>query len=176
MDAARKLELLWDKLAVEDVMLRFGRALDLHDWAMYRETLLDEIEVDFQSLTGQPPVRVTADLWTRFAQVALEPLRTLHQYSNHRVSVRGERATSVLYMEARHHLPGAHGSPYLTQLGWYENEFVRSGGHWKIAKLRQHLQWTTGNAALIDFANPELQQVFAQVFGASGPSGPPADG
>jgi hypothetical protein len=174
MDAARKLELLWDKLAVEDVMLRFGRALDLHDWAMYRDTLLDEIQVDFQSLTGQPPVRVAADLWTRFAQVALEPLRTLHQYSNHRVSVRGDRATSVLYMQARHYRPAAGDSPYLTQLGWYENEFVRNGGHWKIAKLRQHLQWTTGNEALIDFANPELRQVFAQVFISPGESTQPA--
>ena len=32
---------LWDRQQISDVMLRFGRGLDLHDWDMYAATLTD---------------------------------------------------------------------------------------------------------------------------------------
>ena len=35
------LRQLWDRQQISDVMLRFGRGLDLHDWDMYAETLTD---------------------------------------------------------------------------------------------------------------------------------------
>ena len=46
---------LWDRQQISDVMLRFGRGLDLHDWDMYAATLTDPFEVDFFDLTGRPP-------------------------------------------------------------------------------------------------------------------------
>jgi hypothetical protein len=44
---------LWDRQQISDVMLRFGRGLDLHDWDMYAATLTDPFEVDFFDLTGR---------------------------------------------------------------------------------------------------------------------------
>jgi hypothetical protein len=38
---------LWDRQQIGDVMLRFGRGLDLHDWDMYAATLTDPFDVDF---------------------------------------------------------------------------------------------------------------------------------
>ena len=46
---------LWDRQQISDVMLRFGRGLDLHDWDMYAATLTDPFEVDFFDLTGRSP-------------------------------------------------------------------------------------------------------------------------
>jgi len=48
---------LWDRQQISDVMLRFGRGLDLHDWELYAATLTDPFEVDFGDLTGRPPAR-----------------------------------------------------------------------------------------------------------------------
>ena len=45
------VRVLWDRQQISDVMLRFGRGLDLHDWDMYAATLTDPFEVDF--LTSQ---------------------------------------------------------------------------------------------------------------------------
>ncbi len=46
---------LMDRQRITDVMLRFGRGLDLHDWDMYASTLADPFEVDFFDLTGRAP-------------------------------------------------------------------------------------------------------------------------
>ena len=45
---------LWDRQQITDVMNRFGRGLDLHDWDLYASTLCDPFEVDFSELTGRP--------------------------------------------------------------------------------------------------------------------------
>jgi hypothetical protein len=46
---------LWDRQQISDVMLRFGRGLDLHDWDMYAATLTDPFEVSIFSTS--PVVR-----------------------------------------------------------------------------------------------------------------------
>jgi SnoaL-like domain len=43
---------LWDRQQISDVMLRFGRGLDVHDWQLYADTLTDPFEVDFFDATG----------------------------------------------------------------------------------------------------------------------------
>lgn len=167
MDDSRKIQLLWDKLAIDQLMIRFGRALDTHDWPAYRTCFSDEIEVDFKDLTGHEPVTVNADLWTAFARAALEPVRCLHQYTNHLVDIRGDLATSVLYMEAKHFRTSDRGSAENTQHGWYENRYERSNGRWLITRLGHHLAWITGNEGVLDLSSPEVRSAFEAVFGPS---------
>ena len=81
------MELL-DRQHISDVMLRFGRALDLHDWDMYAATLADPFEVDFFDLTGKPPAMTTPAKWARLARANLERLIVMHQYSNFHITVR----------------------------------------------------------------------------------------
>ncbi len=38
---AQRVQILWDRQEISDVMPRFGRALDLHDWDLYASTLDD---------------------------------------------------------------------------------------------------------------------------------------
>jgi hypothetical protein len=51
---AQRVQILWDRQEISDVMPRFGRALDLHDWDLYASTPDDPFEVDFFDLTGRP--------------------------------------------------------------------------------------------------------------------------
>ena len=44
---AHHVQVLWDRQEISDVMLHFGRGLDLHDWDLYASTLHDPFEVDF---------------------------------------------------------------------------------------------------------------------------------
>lgn len=160
----KKVNLLWDKLAISELMNAFGRSLDLHDWALYRQCFLDEFEVDFQRLTGFAPVRVRADLWTRFAELALAPLTVHHQYSNFTAKIAGDTAHATIYMVARHHSPTD--LRWNTQYGWYENDFVRTddGFGWKISKLRHDFQWIAGAPDLIDMSNPNTVRVVREIF------------
>ena len=163
---AQMLESLWVRSQIEAVMLRFGRALDLGDWKAYRSCFPDRFRVNFERLTGQPEVYVDADLWTRFAEVILSPVRRHHQYSNLSVTVNGDRAEAVIYMLARHWKSTDGGACEYTQVGWYENSFGFIGGEWKITRLLHTYQWIDGNGALFDFSDPELIKIMAQVFAA----------
>lgn len=163
-DTAQMIEALWTRAQVESVMLRFGRALDVGDWPAYRSCFADRFRVNFERLTGQPEVYVDADLWTRFAEVILSPVRRHHQYSNLTVSVNGDTAEAVIYMVARHWKPTDSGSSEYTQVGWYENTFGLIGGEWKITRLLHTYQWVSGNGGLFDFSDPELVKVMGQVF------------
>jgi hypothetical protein len=120
--------------------------------------------VNFERLTGQPEVYVDADLWTRFAEVILSPVRRHHQYSNFSVNIDGDRAEATIYMVASHWKATDGGASEYTQNGWYENSFARIDGVWRITRLLHTYQWISGNGGLFDFTDPELIHVMGQVF------------
>jgi hypothetical protein len=158
------IETLWTRAEIERVMLNFGRALDLGDWKLYRSCFADRFKVNFERLTGQPEVYVDADLWTRFAELILSPVRRHHQYSDFCATIDGESASAIIYMVSRHWKPTDAGAAEYTQNGWYENSFARIDGQWKITRLLHTYQWVSGNGALFDFSDPELVRVMGQIF------------
>ena len=158
------IDILWTKAEIEQVMLNFGRALDLGDWKLYRRCFGDKLQVDFERLTGQPEVTVDADLWTHFAEIILSPVRRHHQYSNFSATLDGDHARATIYMVASHWKPTDGGASEYIQNGWYENSFQRIGGQWKITRLKHTFQWITGNGALFDFSDPKLVEVMGRVF------------
>jgi SnoaL-like domain len=156
---------LWDRQHISDVMNRFGRGLDLHDWELYASTLCDPFEVDFTDLTGRPPATTTPEVWATFASACLERLSVHHQYSNFTIELKGDEASGVFYMVSRHWLPNRYGADDYTQYGWYENSFRREAHGWKISKLKHGFLWCDGNPLLIDFTDPEWQAAADTVFG-----------
>jgi hypothetical protein len=137
---------LWDRQQITDVMLRFGRGLDLHDWDMYAATLTDPFEVDFFDLTGRPPAVTTPKVWADFARAC--------------------QARGVFYHVSRHRRPNRFGADDYTQYGWYENSFRRTAEGWKISRLKHTFLWCDGNPTLIDTSDPAWAQAAAAVFGA----------
>ena len=160
------IETLWTRAEIERVMLNFGRALDVGDWKLYRSCFADRFKVNFERLTGQPEVYVDANLWTRFAELILSPVRRNHQYSNFCATFDGDHASAVIYMVARHWKATDAGAAEYTQNGWYENSFARIDGQWKITRLLHTYQWVSGNGGLFDFSDPELARVMGQIFAA----------
>ena len=161
------LRTLWDRQEIGGVMLRFGRALDLHDWDMYAATLADSFEVDFFDLTGMAPAVTTPKIWAEFASACLQRLTVMHQYSNFHINVDGDTADGVFYHVSRHRLPNRHGDDHYTQYGWYENRFRRHADGWKITHLKHRFQWCDGNPTLIDSSDPKWKAAAAAVFGPS---------
>lgn len=174
MDIEAELGRMLDEKAIQNVMLRFGRSLDLGDWAGYRSCFTDQLLVDFERLTGQPRVLVDADEWTRFADLILSPVRRHHSYFNFHIDVAGDRAEAVWYFTARHWKPTDLGASVYNQHGWYDGSFVREGGEWKMSYVKHDFQWVEGNNALFDMAEPNLvasmERVFSQANIAAGRS------
>src|SRR5258708_14017023 len=151
---AQMIETLWTRAEMERVMLNFGRALDVGDWKLYRSCFADRFQVNFERLTGQPEVHVSADLWTRFAEVILSPVRRHHQYSNFSATVDGDRATAIIYMVAMHWKPTDGGSAEYTQNGWYENGVARIHGRSKTPRLLPTYPGVRGKRCRFGFSEP----------------------
>jgi len=159
-----KAELLWERSEIERVMLDFGRGLDRGDWVLYRKCFADRIRVDFERLTSFPEIEVDADSWARFAELALSPVRRHHQYSNFVAHVDGDSATATTYMVARHFQMTDRGSAENTQYGWYDNNFKKQNGAWKIVRLSHQFSWVSGNDGMFDFSEPALAAQMGIVF------------
>lgn len=157
---------MWDRQQISDVVLRFGRGLDAHDWDLYASTLDDPVHVDFRDLTGRAPVTTTPAKFAAFARESLKRLAVLHQYSNFHIDVDGDRASGVFYHVSRHRLPTRNGGDEYNQYGWYENRFRRDrAGTWRITHLKHGFQWADGNPTLIDVSDPAWQAAATEVFG-----------
>lgn len=167
LDRDEIVQILWQERRVNQVMLQFGRALDLHDWDMYANCFLEEFDVDFTMLTGMPPVRVNRNLWAEFADAVLGPLVVHHSYFNHAITLNDDgTASSLQYFSARHHRDTLRGEARYNQHGWYEVDYVEQDGRWWISKIVQKYQFTTGNEAVLSVTDPRAGAIAERIFGA----------
>jgi hypothetical protein len=124
---------LLDHLAISDVQLRYATGADTRDWALYRSCFTDEIETDLTSVFGGQPRRGSADKFVEAARRFLTGLEaTQHMITNHVIAVRGDEATCVAYVQARHHLPNDTGDADQTMYGYrgrLENQRVQTDRH-----------------------------------------------
>jgi hypothetical protein len=164
MTRDEKIDALWEERCVHQAILRFGRALDTGDWAAYRACFTTPVNIDFKRLTGQEEVRVDADLWTRFAEQILSPVRRHHTYSNFSITLDGARAHALVYMTSRHWRSTDIGVSYNTQYGSYDFWLERRDGEWLMTRVKHDFQWVDGTAALLDVSDPDLQKTMGQVF------------
>ncbi len=155
-----------DEHGVKDTILRFGRSLDLGDWPGYRSTFVDKPYIDFERLTGAPTIQADADEWTHFADLILTPVRRHHSYSNYYITVDGDQASAWWNHTSRHWRPTDMGSALYHQIGWYEAEFERQAGVWRLSYIKHDFRWVEGNGALFDMTEPALAACAAKVFSA----------
>ena len=157
MEDAR-LKLLIDRAEISDVQLRYATGLDFRDWTTFRSCFADEIEVDFTSLFGGTPRTVSADRWTESARKTVSGLQaTQHMITNHVITVDGDRALCVAYVQAQHYLPNDKGDSTQTMGGFYTNHFIRTPAGWKIRACKLTLTWTTGNWHIFNLARDRLK-------------------
>jgi hypothetical protein len=122
-----KLQLLIDRAEISDVQLRYATGLDSRDWPLFRSCFTDEIETDFSSVFGGEARKVSADRWTEAARRSLCGLAaTQHMITNHVITIDGDQATCIAYVQARHFLPNDSGDSMQTMFGYYTNRFVHT--------------------------------------------------
>jgi hypothetical protein len=153
------LRLLLDRAEISDVQLRYATGVDIRDWRLYRSCFTDEIETDFTSVFGGEPRRMKADEWVEFARRTIDGLNaTQHMITNHVITVDGDEATCVAYVQARHHLPNESGASEQAMFGYYTNRFVRTADGWKIRACTLTVNWSSGNFHIFALARRQLDQ------------------
>jgi hypothetical protein len=147
------VKFLLDRAAISDVQLRYATGVDMRDWALYRSCFTDEIETDFTSVMGGEPRRMKADQWIEMVRRTIGGfVATQHMITNHVITIEGDDATCVAYVQARHHLPNETGASDQVMFGYYTNRFVRTAAGWMIRACKLTVTWNNGNWHVFELA------------------------
>jgi hypothetical protein len=134
----KKMQTLLDRMEITDTSIRYATGIDMRDRALYRSCFTEEIEWDFSSMGLGEPVTVAADAWVDQAFALVSGFEsTQHIITNHVITVEGDQATCVAYLQAQHFNP----SGLMTVGGYYTNTLVRTPEGWKISKLKLTSTW-----------------------------------
>jgi 3-phenylpropionate/cinnamic acid dioxygenase small subunit len=132
-----------DRLAIEDVLVRYCAAIDAGDWARLDAVFLPDATVDYTSAGGirgtYPEVRAwLADVLPRFAV-------RQHLVTNLELTVDGDVATSRVYFFNPMGTREADGTLRMFYVGgWYHDRWARTRDGWRIADRREETAWMDG--------------------------------
>ena len=154
------VQYLLDRAAISDVQLRYATGVDTRDWPLFRSCFTDEIETESSSVGGSPPQRIKTDDWVERVRRTIDGLQaTQHMITNQVITLNGDEATCVAYVQARHHLPNENSGSDQVMYGYYTNRFVRTAKGWKIRTRKLTVLWNEGNMDIFELARRRLDEV-----------------
>jgi 3-phenylpropionate/cinnamic acid dioxygenase small subunit len=154
-----KLQSLLDRAAIAEMQLRYATGVDTRNWRLFRSCFTDEIETDFPSAVDSVPQRMKADDWVEVVRRTIDGMKTTqHVITNLVITLNGDEATCVAYVQARHHLPNNEGGSDQVMYGYYTNRFVRTVGAWKIRARKLTVTWNEGNMNIFELARRRLNE------------------
>jgi pantothenate kinase len=135
----QKTQTLFDRMEIIDTATRYATGVDTRDRDVYRSCFTDEIDLDMSGMGMGEPMKVSADVWADQALSLVSNFEaTQHIITNHVITIEGDRATCVAYVQAQHYNP----QNMYTVGGYYTNTLVRTPEGWKISKLKLSPTWT----------------------------------
>jgi 3-phenylpropionate/cinnamic acid dioxygenase small subunit len=147
MTAEQKLQVLWDRAEIMELMHRYATAVDSRDWVNLRSVFTDEIGAEMTGLDADLgiPTHTTADRWIDVISRGLARYSvTQHSMSNHRIELAGNMAVCTTYVVARHFIrDSTNGQSIYSVGGYYRNDIVRTADGWKIRNWKLVGTWET---------------------------------
>jgi 3-phenylpropionate/cinnamic acid dioxygenase small subunit len=126
-------------MEIIDTETRYATGVDTRDLDLYRSCFTDEMDLDMSGMGMGEPMKISADAWADQAISLVSGFQsTQHIITNHVITIEGDRATCVAYVQAQHYNP----ETMYTVGGTYTNTLVRTPEGWKISKLKLTLAWT----------------------------------
>lgn len=120
-----------DRLDIADVLVRYATGIDRRDWGLFRTCFTADVHADYGDIGEWHSV----DAIVEYMAASHEPMgHTLHRLTNLAVALDGDRATTRAYVDAI--LMAPDGGSGLNAVGFYDDELVRTGGGWRIARRR----------------------------------------
>ncbi len=146
MTDSEKLQLLFDRIQIAEIIHRYPVSIDTRDWKLFRSIFTDQIQVYLGPLVDNPHLRtVSADQFTEQVTGVISRFDvTQHFLTDYHVEVDGNDAICVSYMQARHFKQG---QPVWDMGGYYTYHLVRSGDGWKIPKYTLTVTWEENRPA-----------------------------
>jgi SnoaL-like domain len=142
-----------DNADAGDTITRMLHAIDAKDWQGVRDEFADTLDMDYQSLFGDPPIRIDADQqvngWRQFAGAF-----DVTQHLTGPIVVVSDRSGAVAdtHVRAYHRIAGAAGGDVWMVAGHYNVKLILVGDHWKIAGMTLTVFYQEGNLRIPEIA------------------------
>jgi ketosteroid isomerase-like protein len=146
MTDSEKLQLMFDRMQIGEVIHRYPVSIDARDWKLFRSIFTDEIQVYLGPPKDELKMRtVNAD---KFAEQVTQVISrfdvTQHFLTDYHVEVNGDEAVCMSYMQARHFKQG---QPTWDMGGYYTYRLRRVGDTWKIPQYSLTVTWEENRPA-----------------------------
>ena len=150
------------RIDIAQTVYSFAYGIDGRDWDAYQAIFIgpdEPITFDYESYSGRPAMRMTADEWLGAVRPLFEGLdATQHAMSNPIVDVDtdGRSARCRVYMQAAHFLAHEGDQEEFTIGGYYDDHLVlRPAGDdaaWKLDAVKLTVWWRRGNPSIMEIA------------------------
>jgi len=151
-DLGTRLRRLEDRMAISEVVVKYGLGVDRRDWALFADCFTDPVDTDYSGL-GSPAKEWERDAFVENIRVHLSGFTaTQHISPNHLVAFDEQdpdRAICTSYMYAQHYLEGSPNGDFYLARGSYDNHMLRSAEGWRIQRIVQHVFWQEGNLTAV---------------------------
>jgi hypothetical protein len=171
IDVEDKLQWLVDRAEIVETVYKYATGIDTREFELHRSIFTDEIEVDFSSYAGgqEGYVKMSADQWVEGLKGLFPGLdSTQHLMSNPRVTVDGDRAICLVYMQAEHFLANREGDNWHAIGGYYTDDLVRTAEGWKVSRIKLTIFWQRGNKQVMTMGAQRVTELAQHVSGSSG--------
>jgi len=114
---------------IGDVLVRYATGIDSRDWNLFRTCFTEDCKLDYGDL-GRWDNREAV---TQF-MIMSHSGPSMHRLSNFAISIGGDGARTRSYVDALVYGPG--GLVGAHNVGYYDDELVRTADGWRIARRR----------------------------------------
>jgi 3-phenylpropionate/cinnamic acid dioxygenase small subunit len=126
-----KLQLLLDKIAIQETAARYAAGPDQRRWELWEKLFTDPIEL-FLSPRSEETRKISRAKWIELERNICDSYAaTQHSLSNFLIEINGDRAVCQVNVQARHFVKDTESHD---GYGYYTFHMIRSGDGWKINK------------------------------------------
>ncbi|HKD65394.1 MAG TPA: nuclear transport factor 2 family protein [Candidatus Binataceae bacterium] len=126
-----QLRLWLDKLAIQEIAVRYAAGADQRRWEQWEQIFTDPIEL-FLSPRSRETRKISRAKWIELEKSIVESYAaTQHALSNFLIDVDGDKAVCQVYVQARHFVKDTDSH---TGFGHYTFHLIRGREGWKISK------------------------------------------
>jgi 3-phenylpropionate/cinnamic acid dioxygenase small subunit len=146
-DTSEQVQLLIDRLEIDDLLTRYTVALDTRQWDLLATVFTPDATIDYTSsegIKGQFPEIAT------WLEQALTPFTaTQHLLGNRHIELDGDHGTGRTYFFNPNTLTDGAGAATMFFVGgFYLDKFVRAEAGWRIADRYEQTTWVKSDEAL----------------------------
>lgn len=130
------LQVISDRMEIEDLMVRYSHAVDTHQWELLDEIFTADAHIDYTAMGGPAG---DLDSTKKFLATVMPNFAAFqHLISNSAIEVDGDSATARTMCFNPMVVSGADGHQRLMMCGlWYHDTFVRVDGQWRISRRNE---------------------------------------